>query len=351
MTDSRPAATASHANTIPKKEHIAMSHAFTFRRAILAAASSVLALAMLPTAAQAQSYPNHPIKLVVPFAPGSGTDFVARILAEELTGELGATVLVENRPGASGTIGADAVAKAPADGYTLLMGGSSTHSSAPSLFKKLPYDPEKDFLPIANTVETAFLLLVRADAPQKSLADLSAWLQANQDAASFAYGSPTTQIAGSALMKRLNLRATAVPYKSSPQALTDLLGGQVAFLFIDQTIAVPQIKGGKVRALAVAADQRLPDVPDVPTMAQAGVPNFVVQSWVGILAPAGIPAEANTKLTAAIRKIMLKRNVLDRLSGAGKPVAQTSHEALLSYLKVQRAGWADKVRDAGVQPE
>ncbi len=321
------------------------------RRQLLAAvAAFTLAL---PGLASAQAYPTRPAKIIVPFAAGSGTDFVARIIAEELGQELGGSFLVENRPGASGTIGADFVAKAPGDGYTLLFGGSSTHSSAPSLFKKLPYDTERDFTPIANLVETPFLIIVRPESPLKTIADLDRWLQANQNspAAAFAYGSPTTQIAGSALVKRLHRQATAIPYKSNPQALTDLLGGQVAFMFIDQTLAMPQLKAGKVRALAVAGDQRLADAPDVPTMAEAGVSNFVVQSWVGLLAPAGLPADVHERIVAALRKTMQKPAVLQKLAISGRPVPPTPQDALVAYLKVQRTAWAEKVRDAGVEPE
>ena len=322
------------------------------RRQLLALAAAAAASA-LPGMVRAQAYPARPAKIIVPFAAGSGTDFVARIIAEELGQELGGSFLVENRPGASGTIGADFVAKAPGDGYTLLFGGSSTHSSAPSLFKKLPYDTERDFTPIANLVETPFLIIVRPESPLKTIADLDRWLQANQNspAAAFAYGSPTTQIAGSALVKRLHRQATAIPYKSNPQALTDLLGGQVAFMFIDQTLAMPQLKAGKVRALAVAGDQRLSDAPEVPTMTEAGVSNFVVQSWVGLLAPAGLPADVHERIVAALRKTMQKPAVLQKLAISGRPVPPTPQDALVAYLKVQRTAWAEKVRDAGVEPE
>jgi tripartite-type tricarboxylate transporter receptor subunit TctC len=301
--------------------------------------------------AHAQSYPNRPIKIVVPFGPGSGTDFVARVIAEELQIELGGTVVVDNRPGASSTIGADIVAKSAPDGYTLLMGGSSTHSSSPSLFRKLPYDVEKDFQPIANLVETPFFLVVKADAPLRNLRELFTWLEANRNTASFAYGSPTTQIAGAAFVKRAGLAATPVPYKSNPQAMTDLLGGIVHFMFLDQSTALPQMKAGKIRALATATGRRLPDLPDLPTMAESGMPNFNIGSWVGLLAPAGIPAEAQNKLLAALTKIVEKRGVQEKLARGGHVVPPTSIEAFTRYMKAERNAWTEKIRDAGIQPE
>lgn len=229
----------------------------------------ILATAALGALAQT-AYPSKPIRIVVPFGPGSGTDAVARIVAEELQAELGQTVVVENKPGANGTIAADLVAKSPPDGYTLVMGGSSTHSSAPSLFRNLPYDPVADFTMVGNTVETQFLLVVRAESPAQSLKDLIALLQSKGDKSTFGYGSATTQIAGSALMKRLNLRATPIPYKSNPLAITDLIGGQFDFMFLDMTTALPQVRGGRVRALAIAAPQRVPELPQVPVVRRSG---------------------------------------------------------------------------------
>ena len=183
------------------------------RRALLATLAAVAILPLLPTqSAPAQTWPTRPIRIIVPFGPGSGTDVVARIIAEELQGELGQSVIVENKPGANGTIASDFVAKSAPDGYTLVMGGSSTHSSPPSLFKSLPYEPVTDFSMVGNTVETRFVLVVRADHPAQSLADLNAQLKAKGDKRTFGYGSATTQIAGAALMKRLGLTATPIPY-------------------------------------------------------------------------------------------------------------------------------------------
>ena len=322
------------------------------RRVFLAIAAMLTWQAGIALAQPAATpYASRPIKLVVPFAAGSGTDFVARILAEELQAELRVPLVVENRAGANGTIGSDAVAKAPPDGYTLLLGGTSTHASAPSLFKSLPYDVERDFTPIANVVESQFILVVRGDSPLRTVKDLAGWAAANPGTASFAYGSATTQIAGGAFVKRMGVAVAPIPYKSNPQAMTDLIGGVVGFMFIDQTTALPQLKAGKLRALAVASPRRMTELPGVPTLAEAGLADFVVQTYVGVFAPAGLPAPITEQLSAVMAKIMTKAGVRERLSPAGHPMAPTPHGALLAYLRGERQAWASKVRDADIRPE
>ena len=231
------------------------------------------------------------------------------------------------------------------------MGGSSTHSSAPSLFKALPYDPERDFEMIANVVESQFLLVVRAESSAHSLNELTALLQAKGDKGSWGYGSATTQIAGSSLMKRLSITATPVPYKSNPPAITDLIGGQVDFIFLDQTTALPQIKGGRLRALAVAGTQRMQELPQVPTFAEAGVANFVLQSWLGVLGPRGLPPAVADQLAAVMAKIMNKASVRERLAPAGRAIPPLARSTFPAYLRVQREAWAGKIRDAGIPPE
>ena len=291
------------------------------------------------------------VKLVVPYAAGSGTDFVARVLQEEMQAELGVPILVENRAGANGTIGSDFVAKSAADGYTLLVGGSSTHSSAPSLFKVLPYDPERDFEMIANIIESQFVLVVRADSPIRTVKELAASLAARPDKASYGFGSATTQIAGSSFLKRIAVTAQPIPYKSNPPAITDLIGGIVDFVFLDQTTALPQIKGGKIRALGVASQQRMVELPNVPTFAEAGLANFDVQTWLGILAPRGVPVPVADQFTAVLGKIMNKASVRERLAIAGRPLPPSPRSTFPAYLKTQREAWTAKIKDSGIQPE
>lgn len=301
--------------------------------------------------ARVTGYPTKPIKLVVPYAAGSGTDFVARILSEELQSELGVPVIVDNRPGANGTIGSDFVAKAAPDGYTLLVGGSSTHSSAPSLFKALPYDSERDFEMIANVVESQFLLVVRGDSPIRSVKELRVTIEANRDKASFGFGSATTQIAGASFVKRMALTVIPIPYKSNPPAITDLIGGIVDFLFLDQTTAMPQIKSGKLRALAVASQQRMTELPETPTLAETGLLNFNVQTWLGILVPRGVVPAIADELAEVMGRIMNKRTIRERLSVTGRPLPQSPRSTFPGYLKVQREAWALKIRESGIQPE
>jgi tripartite-type tricarboxylate transporter receptor subunit TctC len=314
-------------------------------------ASALIVATVVVTSAVAQSYPNRLIKIVVPFAAGSGGDAVTRMIAEELHGELNVAVVVENRPGASGMIGSEAVARSAPDGYTLMSASTSTHSSLPALFKKIPFDVEKDFQPIANIVESVFLLVVRNDMPVRNLADLKTWLSANKSTASYGYGTPTTQIAGASFLKRASLSATPVPYKSNPPALTDLIGGVTSFMFLDQTTALPQIAAGKIRAIVVASSRRMSELPEVPTTIESGMPDFTITTWVGLLAPAGLPADVSTKLTAAMNRIMVKSTVQEKLVRAGRAVAPTSAAEFLNYLKVERAAWTRKVQEAGIQPE
>ncbi len=298
-----------------------------------------------------ESFPSKPIRLVVPYAPGSGTDLVARILAEELQHELGVAIIVDNRAGANGTIGSAFVAKAVPDGYTLLLGGSSTHSSAPSFYKKLPYDPERDFEMITNVVESQFLLVVRGESPVHDVRGLRDALVANKDKAAYGFGSATTQIAGAAFVKRLGLEIAAVPYKSNPQAMTDLMGGLVDFIFIDQTSAMQQIKAGKLRALAVASPQRMAEFPAVPTLAEAGVGDFNLQTWLGLLAPGGLPRPVADRLEAAMVKVMSRSSVRERLAVTGQPPGPSSRTVFPAYLKAQREAWSRKAEEAGIQPE
>jgi tripartite-type tricarboxylate transporter receptor subunit TctC len=301
-------------------------------------------------AAWAESYPARPLRIVVPFGAGSGTDVVARLIGEELRSGLGANVVIDNRPGASGIIGVDTVAKAPADGYTLLLTTVTTVSANPFLFRKLPYDPVKDLRPIANFVETQMVLLVRAESEWRTVKQLGDWLRANRSQAAFGYGSGVSQIAGASFVKRIGATATAVSYKSSPQALTDLLGGQFPFMFLDMTTATAQARAGRVRALAVSGEQRLAGLPDVPTLVESGMPGFSLLAWCGLFAPAGTPTPVVDQLGSALLKILDKPAVREKLAVAGV-VSPMGPQAFTRYLAAQRTAWGEKIRDAGIQPE
>lgn len=311
---------------------------------------SLLLLGVVSVSAVADDYPSKPIKIVVPYAAGSGVDQIGRVAATKLQDELKATVIVENRPGGNALIGSGFVAKAPADGYTLLMAGSGTHSSSNALYKNVPYDVEKDFQPISNLIDADFFLVVRGDSKINSMADLLAWLKANEGKASFGYGSVTTQVAGLTFAKLVGAKVAAVPYKGNGVALNDLLGGHIDFMFVDQTVGLPQIVGGKVKALAVASRQRRVDLPNVPTTIEQKI-DMTISAWVGIVAPAGIPPQVRDKLVAATANLLKDPQVREKLAASGRVMSPMTPEAFAAYMKGERAAWETKVRTAGLQPE
>lgn len=311
---------------------------------------AIAAFTSILSGASAQSYPVRPIKLIVPFAAGTGIDSMARLVAQGLSKEFGQPVIVDNRAGASGTIGVQAVAKASPDGYTLLMAGSATHSSANVLLKNVPYDVEADFQPISNFIDADFIVAVRKESPIKSIADLTMWLKAQEKKASFAYGSVTTQVAGISYLKLIGADAVAVPYKGNSIALNDLLGGQIDFMFIDQTLALPHIAGGRIRPLAVAARQRRSDLPDVPTTLESKI-DLVITAWIGLMAPAGIPVEIKTKLSQASSNLLRDPAVREKMASSGRVSLPQTPDTFVTYLKGERQSWEAKVRAAGIEPQ
>jgi len=301
-------------------------------------------------AAWADYYPSRPLRIVVPFGAGSGTDFVARLIGEELRKDLNTNVVIDNRPGASGIIGVDAVVKSPPDGYTLLLTTVTTVSANPFLFKKLPYDPVKDLQPVANFVETQMVLLVAPDSPVQGVRELSQWLRDNPSRAAYGYGSGVSQIAGASFAKRGGAAATGISYKSSPQALTDLIGGRIPYLFLDMTTATSQVKAGSVRALAVSGEQRLSELPHVPTLVESGMSGFTLLAWCGFFAPAGTPLPIVDRLSASLLRIVAKPAVREKLSVAGV-VSPMDAKSFTSYLAEQRMAWGEKIRESGIEPE
>ncbi len=320
------------------------------RRALVMAVAGMAAMASGLTFAQA--WPAKPVRIVTAFAAGSASDIVARLYAQELQTEYGQPFVVENKPGASGFIAAELVAKSPADGYTLLLTTNTINSGNPHLFKKLPYDPIKDFTPVARICNFLFILTVAADSPVKSVADLMSYAKANPTKASFAYGNSTGQIAGAAFNNLAHLGAIAVPYKSTPQALTALVGGEVTYLFVDLASSQALLKGGRLRALAVTTEAKSKLAPELPTIAAtANLPGFDLAAWVGILGPANLPADITGKLSASINKITAKKEVTDKLVSMGADVSPGTSVELGAYMNQQLASWRDKIKAAGIQPE
>lgn len=306
----------------------------------------------LMQAAVAQQYPARPVKFILPFGPGSGTDISARHIAEELRTELGETFLVENRPGANGFLAAEAVARATPDGYTLMLTASTTHSTNPYLFKKLPYDPVKDYVPVAGLTEGYYLLIVHKDMPVNTMQELIDWLKANPTKASYGWGATVSQITSATFLRRIGATATGVPYKSSPQAVTDLIGGQITFMFQDILSVLAQAQAGRMKVLATTSPVRLPTLPNVPLMAEAGMPNFHAAAYTGIFAPAGTPEPIVRRLNDAVVKIQKKPEFAKKLeSCCAAYMLITTPKEFADYLDKDRAMWAERIAAAGIKPE
>ncbi len=257
-----------------------------------AAAVFALISAGLVSAAPAQTaYPNRTITLVLPFAAGSGTDTTTRIISQHLSAALGVGIVIDNKPGANGMIAATYVARAAPDGYTLFVTTNTTHSANPFLLKTLTYDPVKDFTPIARTGDLPFMLVINPELPVKSVAELVAYGKANPGKLTYASGSSSSIVSGATFAHNAGIDMLHVPYKSSPPALNDVIGGRISMIFIDVLTGLPHVKGNALRALAVTTKERSPLLPELPSMQEAGVPDFDISSWQGYFAPANTPKE------------------------------------------------------------
>ena len=305
----------------------------------------------LSTSAFAQTWPAKPIKWIVPFAPGGTTDILARTIGEKLTVALGQPVIIENKPGAGGGVGADFTAKAPPDGYTIMGGTISTHAINASLYKSLPYDPVKDFVPITLIARVPNMLVINPDIAAKNVAELITLLKANPGKYSFASsGNGTSQHLSGELFKSIaGVDMQHIPYKGSPPALQDVVGGQVAMTFDNITTAWPLAKGGKLRALAVTTAKRSAVAPDVPTLSESGLAGYEVGSWQGVFAPAGTPPAIVKRLNAEIVKIINMPDVKEKLIGLGaEPVGNTSEE-FAALVKTEVVKWAEVVKQSGAK--
>jgi tripartite-type tricarboxylate transporter receptor subunit TctC len=306
---------------------------------------------MLASGVHAQAWPTKPIKWVVPFAPGGTTDILARTIGDKLAIALGQPVIIENKPGAGGGVGADYTAKAPADGYTIMGGTISTHAINASLYKSLPYDPVKDFAPITLIARVPNMLVVNPDVPAKNVAELIALMKASPAKYTFASsGNGTSQHLSGELFKTMaGVEMQHIPYKGSPPALQDVVGGQVTMTFDNITTAWPLAKGGKLRALAVTTAKRSSVAPEVPTLAESGLAGYEVGSWQGVFAPAGTPPEIVKRLNAEIVKIIRMPDVNDKLTALGaEPVGNTPEE-FGALVRAEVGKWADVVKKSGAK--
>ena len=308
-----------------------------------------LVLALIASVVAAQPWPTKPIKWVVPFAPGGTTDILARTIGEKLSVTLGQPIIVENKPGAGGGVGAEQVAKSPPDGYTIMGGTISTHAINASLYKNLPYDPVRDFAPITLIVRVPNMLVVNPDVPAKDVRELIALLKANPGKYSFASsGNGTSQHLSGELFKVMTgVEMQHVPYRGSPPALADVVGGQVTMTFDNITTAWPLVKGGKLRALAVTTAKRSPIAPDVPTLAESGLAGYEIGSWQGVFAPAGVTAEIVKRFNAEIVRIVNAPDVRQKLVDMGAEPASNTPEEFAAMVKAEVAKWADVVRKSG----
>ena len=319
-------------------------------RALLAAL--VVLCGLHPADALSQTWPSKPVRIVTAFGAGSASDIVARLLAEELQVAFQQPFVVENKPGASGMLAAENVAKSAADGYTLFLSTNTAHSVNPHLFKKLPYDPIADFTPIARVCYFPFVLAVNAASPVRTVEQLVALGRSAQSKASYGYGNSTGQIAGAAFTSLMKLDVAAVPYKSTPQALTDLIGGQITFLFVDLASSQVHVKSGRVRLLAVTSEQKSPQAPELPPLASAAnLPGFDLTAWVGVLAPAGLPADITARLSEQINRTLQRKDIATRLEALGAEVAPAPAAELDRYMRAQLTAWGRKVKEAGITPE
>jgi tripartite-type tricarboxylate transporter receptor subunit TctC len=312
------------------------------------------AMALAAGAAWAQpAWPQRPLRLIVPFPPGGGTDTTSRLIAEKLTSVSGWTVVVDNRAGAAGNIGLDAVAKSAPDGYTIGMGQASNLAINPSLYAKMPYDPLKDLAPIVEIAAQPVVLVVRQDSPLHTLADFIQAAKARPGAYSIAQaGSGTVgHLAGELLTRRAGIQALQVPYKGAGPAMTDLLGGQVGLYFGNSVSVMSQLSAGKVRALCVTSAQRLPALPAVPTVAEQGYPGFEASTWLGLVGPAGMPAEVVTRINAEVVKLLARKDVQDKLAFEGSMVVTGTPAQFGEFIRAEHAKWGALIREAQIKLE
>jgi tripartite-type tricarboxylate transporter receptor subunit TctC len=303
--------------------------------------------------ASAQSWPTKPIKFIVPFTPGGNTDIVARMVGEGLSKTFGQPVLIENKPGAAGLLGATAVAKSPADGYTFLMGTVGTHAINAGMYSKMPYDTVKDFTPVTLVASVPNILVVPPSLPVNSVKDLIVYLKANPDKANFASSGSGTSIhlSGELFKIRTGVAMTHIAYKGSPPALTDLMGGQVQLMFDNLPTSLPYVKAGKLKALAVTTAKRIPALPNVPTVAESGLPGFETGSWFGLFAPAGTPKEIIARVDSEVRKMVQSPEMREKLIQQGAEPVGMGSEEFAAHVKSELAKWGEVVKASGAKAD
>jgi len=304
------------------------------------------------TMAAAQTYPNKPIKAIVPFAAGSATDTIGRAFASKMAEALGQPIVVENKAGVNGMLGADAVAKAAPDGYTILIGTNSTNAALKSLMKKLPYDQDTAFAPLGYMGSVPLIVAVNNDVPAKTLREFVAVAKAKPNHVTFASASTSQLVSSEMLASMAGIQMTNVPYKSGPAAMTDLIGGQVMMFSADFAVMLPQVKGGKIRGLAVTSTRRSAAIPELPTVNEAlGLKDYELIAYFAMFAPAGTPPEVVARLNAAINAAASSKDIQEKFAGIGFVVEPGTPDALAQRTKAETAKWAKAIRDARIEPQ
>jgi tripartite-type tricarboxylate transporter receptor subunit TctC len=311
-------------------------------------AAAALALSGL---AFAQAWPTKPIKIIVPYPPGGTSDILARSVGQKLAETLGQPVVVENKPGATGNIGADFVAKSPPDGYTLLLADIGSLAISPSVTTTLPFDPVKDFAPVVMVAYSPHLLALNPAVPASSVRELVALLKAKPDSLNFAVSGVggANHLAGIDFAARTGVKWTYVPYKGGSQAITDLMAGHAQVMFNGMLATYPAVKDGKLKAIAISSAKRFAAAPDIPTVAESGVPDFETGSWQGIVAPAGTPPEIVKKLHAAVTAILATPEMKEKLIASGAEVRPQSPEQFGAFIRDEKARWAKVVKESGAK--
>ncbi len=315
----------------------------------LLAAAALATTGIAPIAAQ--NFPSKPINIIVPFSAGGTTDILARIVGQALSTELGQSVIIDNRPGAGGNIGGQAAARAAADGYTLFMGTVGTHAINAALYKKMPFDPIKDFAPLSRVANVPNLLVAHPSQPYKSVQELISYAKANPGAVNFGSSGSGSSIhlSGELFKSMAKVDMVHVPYKGSAPAVSDLLGNQIAVMFDNMPSAIQHVRSGKLRPIAVTTAKRSPELPDVPTIAEAGVPGYEATSWFGLWAPAGTPAPVLDKLHSALTKVLQDPAVVKKIADQGGEVVIDTPAEFEAFIQSEAAKWGKVVKESGAE--
>jgi tripartite-type tricarboxylate transporter receptor subunit TctC len=317
-------------------------------------ATSIAFFSLIQAYATAQNFPTKPIRFIVPYPPGGPLDTIARLTGQQVSQRVGQPVIIDNKPGAGGNLGADAVAKSAPDGYTILMGAVATHAINPTLYKKMPYDAAKDFVPITLLVSTPNVLVVNPSVKARSVTELITLAKAEPGKLNFGSGSNGSagHLAGELFKSMASVDMTHVPYKGSAPAQQDLLAGQIQIMFDNLASAMPQIKAGKLAALAVTTAKRSALAPDLPTIAESGgaaLAGFDISTWFGVFAPAGTPKEIIAVLNQEFNRAIRVAEVKEKLDGMGAEAVGTTSEAFAAYIKTEALKYANVIKKSGAQ--